>query len=410
MSLDVAKIKRDFPILKREVNGKRLVYLDSASSAQKPTAVLNAMDDIYRTSYANVHRGVYTIADESTRAYEGARAKVANFIGARATEEIVFVRNATEAINLVAYTWGRANLHEGDVIVLSEMEHHANIVPWLMLAEARGVELRWIPLTADYRLDLTSIGELLRGAKLLAITAMSNVLGTINDIGPLARAAHAAGAAVLVDASQAVPHLAVDVQDWDADFVALTAHKLLGPSGIGALWARRELLEAMPPFLGGGEMISDVRKDGFTANDVPWKFEAGTPAIAEAIGFGAAIEYLEALGMDAVRQHEAELTRYALDALEDRLGDRLTIYGPQDVAVRGGAISFLFEGIHAHDISQVLDEDAVCVRAGHHCAKPLMRVLGVPATSRASLYVYNDEADVDALVEALVKAEKFFAI
>jgi cysteine desulfurase/selenocysteine lyase len=410
MTLDVAKIKRDFPILKREVNGKRLVYLDSASSAQKPTAVLDAMDEIYRTSYANVHRGVYTIADESTRAYEGARAKVASFIGARATEEIVFVRNATEAINLVAYTWGRANLSEGDVIVLSEMEHHANVVPWLMLAEERGVELRWIPLTADYRLDLTSIGDLLRGAKLLAITAMSNVLGTINDIGPLARAAHAAGAAVLVDASQAVPHLAVDVQDWDADFVALTAHKLLGPSGIGALWARRELLEAMPPFLGGGEMIRDVRKDGFTTNDVPWKFEAGTPAIAEAIGFGAAIDYLEALGMDNVRQHELELTRYALDALQDRLGDRLTIYGPDDVAVRGGAISFLFEGIHAHDISQVLDEDAVCVRAGHHCAKPLMRVLGVPATSRASLYVYNDEADVDALVEALVKAEKFFAI
>jgi cysteine desulfurase / selenocysteine lyase len=410
MSLDVAKIKRDFPILKREVNGKRLVYLDSASSAQKPTAVLNAMDELYSTSYANVHRGVYTIAVESTRAYEGARAKVARFIGANATEEIVFVRNATEAINLVAYTWGRANLHEGDVIVLSEMEHHANVVPWLMLAAERGVELRWIPLTADYRLDLTSIGEMLRGAKLLAITAMSNVLGTINDIGPLARAAHAAGAAVLVDASQAAPHLAVDVQDWDADFVALTAHKLLGPSGIGALWARRELLEAMPPFLGGGEMIRDVRKDGFTTNDVPWKFEAGTPAIAEAIGFGAAIDYLEALGMDNVRQHEAELTRYALDALQDRLGDRLTIYGPNDVAVRGGAISFLFEGIHAHDISQVLDEDAVCVRAGHHCAKPLMRVLGVPATSRASLYVYNDEADVDALVEALVKAEKFFAI
>lgn len=409
MSLDVAKIKADFPILERRVNDKRLVYLDSASSSQKPTAVLDAMDHLYRTSYANVHRGVYTIADETTRAYEGARAKLARFVNAPDTAEIVFVRNGTEAINLVAHTWGRRHLQEGDVVVLSEMEHHANVVPWLMLAEERGVELRWIPITSDYRLDLTSIGDLLSGAKLLAISAMSNVLGTINDVAPLARAAHAAGALVLVDGCQAVPHLPVDVQDWDADFVAITGHKMLGPSGIGALWARKELLEGMPPFLGGGEMIRDVRRDGFTTNDVPWKFEAGTPAIAEAIGLGAAVDYLEALGLDAVRAHELELTRYALDALEDRLGDRLTIYGPRDVAVRGGAISFLFEGIHAHDISQVLDEDAVCVRAGHHCAKPLMRVLGVPATTRASFYVYNDEADADALVEALVKAEKFFA-
>jgi cysteine desulfurase/selenocysteine lyase len=410
VSIDVGKIKPDFPILEREVNGKRLVYLDSASSAEKPVQVLDAMDELYRTSYANVHRGVYTIADESTRAFEAARAKVASFLNARETEEIVFVRNATEAINLVAYTWGRRNLSEGDVVVVSEMEHHANVVPWLMLAEERGIELRWIPLTPDYRLDLTSIGDVLRGAKLLAITAMSNVLGTINDIGPLARAAHAAGALVLVDASQAAPHMPVDVQDWDADFVAITAHKLLGPSGIGALWARKELLEAMPPFLGGGEMIRDVTKVGFTTNDVPWKFEAGTPAIAEAVGFGAAIDYLETLGLDEVRRHEVDLTQYALDALDDRLGDKLTIYGPRDVAVRGGAISFLFDGIHAHDISQVLDEDAVCVRAGHHCAKPLMRCLGVPATTRASVYVYIDEADVDALVEALVKAEKFFAL
>jgi cysteine desulfurase/selenocysteine lyase len=409
MSIDVAKLKPDFPILEREVNGKRLVYLDSASSSEKPVQVLDAMDELYRTSYANVHRGVYTIADESTRAFEAARAKVAGFLNARETEEIVFVRNATEAINLVAYTWGRRNLAEGDVVVLSEMEHHANIVPWLMLAEERGVELRWIPLTADYRLDLTSVGDVLRGAKLLAITAMSNVLGTINDIGPLARAAHAAGATVLVDASQAAPHMPVDVQDWDADFVAITAHKLLGPSGIGALWARKELLEAMPPFLGGGEMIRDVRKDGFTTNDVPWTFEAGTPAIAEAVGFGAAIDYLSELDLAEVRRHEMELTQYTLDALDDRLGDKLTVYGPRDVAVRGGAISFLFDGIHAHDISQVLDEDAVCVRAGHHCAKPLMRCLGVPATTRASFYVYNDEADIDALVESLAKAEKFFA-
>jgi cysteine desulfurase/selenocysteine lyase len=409
-ALDVAGIKADFPILKRQVNGKRLVYLDSASSSQKPVSVLEAMDRYYREHNANVHRGVYTIAEEATAAFEAARAKVARFVGAQDPGEIVFVRNATEAINLVAYTWGRRNLGEGDVVVLTEMEHHANVVPWLMLAEERGIELRWIPLTPDYRLDLTDLGATLRGAKLLAVSAMSNVLGTINDIGPLARAGHAAGAHVLVDACQSVPHLATNVREWDADFVAFSSHKMLGPTGIGALWARRELLETMPPFLGGGEMIRDVRKDGFLPNEVPWKFEAGTPAIAEAVGWGAAIEYLEGLGMDAVRAHEIALTRYALDALRGRFGERIHVYGPEDVSVRGGAISLLFEDIHAHDISQVLDEDGVCVRAGHHCAKPLMRVLGVPATSRASFYVYNDEADADALVESLAKAEQFFAL
>ncbi len=409
-ALHVARLKPDFPILAREVNGKRLVYLDSASSSQKPNAVLDAMDDCYRRYYANIHRGVYAIAEEATAAFEDARRKVARFINARRTEEVVFTRNATEAINLVAYTWARANLSAGDAIVLSHMEHHANVVPWHMLAAERGVELRWIPLTEDFRLDLTNLGELLDGAKLLAISAMSNVLGTINEIRPLADAAHAAGAHVLVDACQFVPHVATDVQAWDADFIAFSAHKLLGPSGIGALWARHELLEEMPPFLGGGEMIRDVRLDGFTTNDVPWKFEAGTQAIVEAVGFGAAVDYLSELGMDAVRAHEMLLTGYALDALRERFPDSLTIYGPTDVNVRGGAVSFLFDGIHAHDISQVLDEDAVCVRAGHHCAKPLMRQLGVPATSRASFYVYNDEADVDMLVEALAKAQKFFAV
>ena len=406
--LDVAAIKRDFPILAKEINGKRLVYLDSASSAQKPQQVLDAMDFVYRDHYANIHRGVYSIAEEATAAYEAARRKVARFVNANEPEEIVYTRNATESINLVAYTWARANLRAGDPIVLSHMEHHANVVPWHMLAAERGVELRWIPLTADYHLDLTHLGELLDGAKLLAISAMSNVLGTINDIRPLADAAHAAGAHVLVDACQYVPHAATDVQAWDADFVAFSAHKLLGPSGIGALWARRALLEAMPPFLGGGEMIRDVRLDGFTTNDVPWKFEAGTMPIVEAVGFGAAVDYLTNLGMDAVRAHEQSITRYALDALTDTFGDELTIYGPTDVETRGGAVSFLFAGIHAHDVSQVLDEDAVCIRAGHHCAKPLMRQLGVPATTRASFYVYNDEADVDILVEALGKAKKFF--
>jgi cysteine desulfurase/selenocysteine lyase len=407
-ALDVGGIKRDFPLLEREVNGRRITYLDSASSSQKPLAVLDAMDDCYRRYYANIHRGVYTIAEEATAAYELARRKVAEFVGAPSAAEVVFVRNATEGINLVAYTWARANLRPGDAVVLTHMEHHANVVPWHILAAERDIELRWIPMTADYQLDLTNLHELLDGARLLAVTAMSNVLGTLNDIRPLADAAHAHDALVLVDACQYVPHVATDVQAWDADFAAFSAHKMCGPSGIGALWARAELLEEMPPFLGGGEMIRDVHLDGFTTNDVPWKFEAGTQPIAEAVGFGAAVDYMTALGMPAVRDHEMRLTRYTLDALRDRFPDTLTIYGPLDTSVRGGAVSFLFDGIHAHDISQVLDEDAVCVRAGHHCAKPLMRQLGVPATTRASVYVYNDEADIDVLVESLAKAQKFF--
>jgi cysteine desulfurase/selenocysteine lyase len=405
-----ADLRADFPLLQREQGGHRLVYLDSASSAQKPRSVMCAMDELMERSYANVHRGVYAIAEETTARFEAARRTVARFIGAADAAELVFTRNATEAINLVAYSWARSNLVAGDVIVLSEMEHHANVIPWHMLAAERGVELRWIPLTADYRLDLTGLDALLAGAKLLAVTAMSNVLGTVNDIPPLVAAARAAGARVLVDASQAAPHLAIDMQAWDADFVAITAHKMLGPSGIGALWGRRELLEAMPPFLGGGEMIRDVTKVGFTTNELPWKFEAGTPAITEAIGWGAAIEYLNGIGMDAIHDHEVRLTQYALDALGDRFGDRLTIYGPPNTESRGGVLSFLFPDIHAHDVSQVLDEEAVCVRAGHHCAKPLMRVLGIPATSRASLYLYNDTDDVDALVTALAKAEQFFAL
>ena len=408
--LDVARIKADFPILKREVNGARLVYLDSASSSQKPVQVLDAMERCYRDSYANVHRGVYTIAEETTAAFEGGRAKVAQLLHAGSPGEIVFTKNATEAINLVAYSWARANLAEGDTVVLTEMEHHANIVPWQILAAERGVELRFIPVTPGYELDLSTLEQLLDGARLLAFTAVSNVLGTINDVRALVDAAHAAGALALVDAAQAVPHLEIDVAAWDADFVAWTGHKMLGPTGIGGLWARPEILDAMPPFLGGGEMIRDVTTSGFSTNDVPWKFEAGTPPIAEAIGLGAAVDYLRALGLDAVRAHEQALTAYALDALAERFGERLTIYGPSDLDRRGGVISFLFEGIHAHDISQVVDEAGVCVRAGHHCAKPLMRVLGVPATTRASFYVYNDEADVDALVEALVRAEQFFGI
>jgi cysteine desulfurase/selenocysteine lyase len=409
-TLDVARIRRDFPIFAREVNGRPLVYLDSAASSQKPRAVIEAMERCHREYYANVHRGVYTIAEESTAAFEAARLAVARFVGSPDPREIVFVRNATEAINLVAYSWARSNLRAGDSVVLTEMEHHANVVPWQILAEERGVELRWLPVTDDHRLDTSGLERALGGTRLLAVTAMSNVLGTINDIRPLADAAHAAGALILVDACQSAPHLPTDVGAWDADFVAFSAHKMLGPTGIGALWARAELLEAMPPFMGGGEMIRDVRLDGFTTNDVPWKFEAGTPAFVEAIGWAEAVRYLDALGVEAVRAHEKALTAYTLDALDARFGPSLHVYGPRDPEARGSALSFLFEGIHAHDISQVLDQWAVCVRAGHHCAKPLMRRLGVPATSRASFYVYNDESDADALVDALAEAERFFAL
>ncbi|HLG00752.1 MAG TPA: SufS family cysteine desulfurase [Acidimicrobiia bacterium] len=406
---DWAAIKRDFPQLEREVKGKRLVFLDSAASSQKPRSVLAAMDDVYEHHYANIHRGVYAIAEEATAAYEAGRTSAARLIGANDRREVVFTRNTTESINLVAHTWARANLGAGDAVVTTMMEHHANIVPWHMLAEERGVEVRWIPLTADGRLDLTDLGRLLEGAKLVTLAHVSNVLGTINDVRSVADAAHAAGALVLVDAAQSVPHMRVDVTELGCDFLAFSAHKMCGPTGIGVLWARLELLEAMPPFLGGGEMIADVRLDGFTPNEVPHKFEAGTMPIVEAVGLGAAAAYLDAIGFDAVRRHERDLTAYALGALRDRFGDTIRIFGPTSADDRGGVVSFEFAGIHAHDVSQVLDEEGVCVRAGHHCAKPLMRELGVPATARASFYIYNDEADVDALVDALVKTEKFFA-
>jgi cysteine desulfurase / selenocysteine lyase len=404
----LARLRTDFPILNRRVNGKRLVYLDSAATSQKPQAVLDALDDYYKQRNANVHRGVYTLAEEATAAYEEARAKTARFINAPSPREVIFTRSTTEATNLVAYAWGRANLGTGDAMVLTHMEHHANVVPWHMLAAERGVELRWIPLTPDGHLDLTDLPRLLDGAKLLGVTAVSNVLGTINDIAPLAAAAHEAGALVLVDAAQAAPHLTIDVANLGADFVAFSGHKMLGPTAIGVLWARRELLESMPPFLGGGEMITDVRLDGFTPTELPWKFEAGTPPIAEAIGLGAAIDYLNGVGMDAVRAHERSLTAYALSTLTERFGDRFRVHGPADPAERSGVLSFEFADVHPHDIAQVLDSEGVCVRAGHHCAKPLMRVLGVNATARASFYVYNDEDDVDALGDALTAVEKMF--
>lgn len=409
MPLDVETIKKDFPILDRQVHGKRLVYLDSAASSQKPTSVIEAMSSYYETTHANVHRGVYVIAEEATRLYEQARADVARFIRAERSSEIVFTKNVTEAINLVAYSWGRTNLRSGDVVVLTEMEHHANLVPWLALKAERGIELRYIPVGDDGFLDMSRLDEALEGAKLFGVTSVSNVLGTINPIPTLAEAAHAAGALLLVDGAQHAPHMSVDVAALGCDFFGLTGHKMLGPTGIGALWARAELLEAMPPFLTGGEMIRDVRLDGFSTNDVPWKFEAGTPPIAEAVGLSAAITYLEGLGMDAVREHERGLTAYALDALRSSHPD-LTIHGPASADDRGGVISFQYKDVHPHDLSQVLDEAGVCVRAGHHCAKPLMRRLGVGATARASFSVYNEEADVDALVRALSDADALFSL
>jgi cysteine desulfurase/selenocysteine lyase len=407
-TLDVARIKKDFPVLERVVHGKRLVYLDSASSSQKPLPVLETMERYYTTTHANVHRGVYQIAQEATELYEGARAKVADFIGASGPDEIVFTKNATEAINLVAYAWGRSNLGPSDVVVASEIEHHANFVPWLQLREQTGTELRLLRLGPDGLLELDDLARLLHGAKLLAITAASNVLGTLPPVRDLADAAHAAGALVLVDAAQYVPHMPTDVKELGADFVVFTGHKMLGPTGIGALWGRRELLESMPPFMTGGEMIRDVRVDGFTTNDVPWKFEAGTPPIAEAIGLGAAVDYLRTLGMEAVHAHERDLTDYAMKALTGRYGDDMVIHGPRPPAPRAGIISFNYKDVHAHDLSQVLDEAGVCVRAGHHCAKPLMRCLGVGATARASFSVYNDEADVDCLVDAIGQADALF--
>ena len=409
MTVDVGRVQKDFPILDRPLaNGSRLVYLDSASSSQKPHSVLDAMQTYYETTHANVHRGVYAIAEEATRLMEEARAKVARFIGAGSTREVVFAKNGTECLNLVAGAWGRANLRAGDAVLLTEIEHHANLVPWLLLKEQLGIELRYLPLGDDGKLDLSDLDRLVDGVKLVGLTAMSNVLGVLTPVRQVADAAHAAGAVVVADGAQYVPHLPTSVADLGIDFLAFTGHKALGPTGIGVLWGREELLEAMPPFLGGGEMIRDVRLDGFTPNELPWKFEAGTPPIAETIGLGVALDYLEGLGMEAVRAHEIELTGYALRTLTERFGPDLTIYGPSDPADRGGVISFSYKDVHPHDISQVLDQSGVCVRAGHHCAKPLMRRLGVGATARASFYVYNDEADVDALADALDATSDLF--
>ena len=408
--LDAASLKADFPLLAREVHGKPIVYLDSAATSQKPQAVLDAMDDYYRLINANVHRGAYYIADLATQEMEETRAKVQRFIGAASPREVIFTKNATEALNLVAHSWGRSRLRKGDAILTTLMEHHANIVPWHILCAERGTELRWLPLDSSGGLNLSKLDELLEGTRIVVLTAMSNVLGTIPPVRRIAEMARERGAVVVLDGAQYVPHLPTDVEALGVDFLAFSGHKMCGPTGIGVLWGREELLDAMPPFLGGGEMILNVTTEGFLPNELPWKFEAGTPPIAEAVGLGAAVDYLDGIGMEAVRQHDKALLDYAMRTLPERFGDVLKIHGPTDTEARGGVLSLEYGSVHAHDISQVLDADAVCVRAGHHCAKPLMDVLGVVATARASVYFYNDESDIDRLADALERVDEMFGL
>ena len=404
---DAAQRRADFPILTREVRpGVPVVYLDSTATSQKPLTVIEAMNNYYRLSNANVHRGIHALAEEATALYEGGRERVAKFINARTTKEIIFTRNTSEAINLVAYSWGRANIRAGDVIVLTEMEHHSNLVPWQMLAAERGARLEFIPVTDGGELDLSTLDRLLAlSPKLVCFTHMSNVLGTINPVTEIAAKAHAAGALVLVDGAQSVPHLPVDVQTLGADFLAFSAHKMCGPTGIGVLWGRQALLEEMPPFLGGGDMIRRVYLREFKPNALPYKFEAGTPAIAEAIGFGAAVDYLSNAGREAIQAHEQEIIAYAIERLEEVPG--VKVYGPP-AEKKGGVAAFTLNGIHPHDIAQVLDRDGIAIRAGHHCAMPLHDRYQLTATARASFYLYNTPQEVDKLIEGLYKVKRMF--
>ncbi len=408
--LDVERIRADFPILQRTVRGgKPLVYLDSAATSQKPASVIEALAGFYRTSNANIHRGIYELSEEASVLYEEARAKVARFIGAARAEEVIFVRNTTEAINLVARVWGTTQLRPGDVVVTTILEHHSNIVPWHQLAAERGIVVRFVDIDDDGRLRLDQLEQLLRNepVRLVTVTHVSNALGTINPIREIARLAHEAGALLLVDGAQSVPHLPVNVRELGADFLAFSGHKMLGPFGIGVLWARYELLQALPPFLGGGGMIRTVTTEGFTPGDVPARFEAGTPSVADAVALGAAIDYLEAIGMAEIRQHERSLLAYALPRLEEIPGIRL--FGPVGDD-RAGVISFTLGDVHPHDVAAILDQHGVAVRAGHHCTQPLMRRLGVVATTRASFYLYNHEGDVDRLIEALEEARRVFGV
>ena len=406
---DVEAVRKDFPVLQRQVHGRPLVYLDSAATSQKPQSVIDAMRHFYEDSNSNVHRGVHALAEESTEAYESARGKVARFVGAD-PRGVVFTKNATEALNVVAYSWARTRLGEGDIVLSTQMEHHANIVPWQLVQAEAGFDLQFVPVTADGLLDRAAFDEIVGSGrvKLLAITAMSNVVGTINPVSELAAVVRAANsdAVIVVDGAQSVPHLPTDMLALDADFLAFSGHKMLGPTGIGVLAGKLDLLDAMQPFLGGGEMISNVTLEGTTFNEVPYKFEAGTPPIAEAVGLGAAVDYLNGLGMAAVREHEVELLERALEALG--AVDRVTVHGPQDSQLRGAAVSFSIEGIHPHDIGTIMDREGVAVRAGHHCAKPLVRSLGSAATTRASFYVYNTLEEVDALVGAIEATKRFF--
>jgi cysteine desulfurase/selenocysteine lyase len=405
LSVTAVNVRSDFPVLDRE----GLVYLDSAATSQKPHQVIESIDSYYRHSNANIHRGVYSLAREATELFEGARERVAAFTGWD-TASTLFTKNATEAINLVAYSWGRHQLHEGDEVLITQMEHHSNIVPWQLACAERGAKLRYLSVSDEGTLSLDELDEVLLGGrvKLVAFAHISNVLGTLNPVEEIVRRARAAGAVTLIDGSQAVPQLPLDLTGIDADFYAWTGHKALGPTGIGILHGRRELLEEMPPFLGGGDMISRVGFDESTWNELPWKFEAGTSPIAEGVGLGAAVDYLSAIGMESVRAHERDLTAYALERLPEIEG--ITLFGPLDPDRRGGVVSFAIEGIHPHDIAELCDREGVCIRAGHHCAQPLMRRLGVAATARASFHVYNSREDVDRLVEALGKAREVFEL
>jgi cysteine desulfurase / selenocysteine lyase len=405
-AIDVAALRADFPILSRRVNGAPLVYLDSAATSQKPVAVLDAMEAYYRETNANVHRGVYTLAAEATERFEAGRDSVARLVSAP-RECTVFTKNASEAINLVAWAWGVRGLAAGDEILVTDMEHHSNIVPWQIVAEITGAVVRFVPVTPDGGLDMGALRDMLsERTRMVAVVHASNVLGTINPVAEIARLAHEQGALVLVDGSQSVPHMPVDFGALDCDFLAFTGHKMLGPTGIGVLVGRAALLESMGPFLGGGEMISNVTREGSTWNEIPWKFEAGTPPIAEAVGLGAAADYLAAIGLDAVRAHEVDLVDHMLAALSEVEG--ITIYGSRDPEARGGAVSFSLPDMHPHDIAQLVDRQGVCIRAGHHCAKPLMSVLGVGATARASAYLYNSHDEIDVLVSALGAARATF--
>ncbi|HID54595.1 MAG TPA: cysteine desulfurase [Anaerolineae bacterium] len=407
--LNVPQIRSDFPILAMEVYpGVPLIYLDSAASSQKPIQVLEAMDDYYRHTNANVHRGIHRLSEEATNAYEEARQKIARFINAPDPAEVIYVSNTTEGINLVAYSWGRANIQAGDEILLTEMEHHANLVSWQVLAEEKGAVIQYVPFLADGTLDLTAVPSLLtERTKIFAFTAVSNVFGTINPVKQLVKMAHDAGAIALVDAAQAAPHMPIDVQAWNCDFMAFSAHKMCGPTGIGILYGKRALLEAMPPFQAGGDMIRRVTLEGSTWNELPWKFEAGTPAIAEGIGFGAAVDYLNGLGMDNVHAHEQFITNYALEALSEV--DGLRVIGPP-ASQRGGVAAFTLEGMHPHDIAELLDKDGIAIRAGHHCAMPLHHKLGINSTARASFYVHTTTEEVDKLVASLHRAKKVFRL